>query len=288
MVLYLILNIVTSSFLFVILKGFKKWNVNTLTAISINYFVAGFLGWWNLENSTQSFNEATLELWVSTLVIGFLLITVFQLLAKTSQNSGVAVASIALKMSMVIPIFLGWFLYNDEITLFKGIGIGLSITAVGLASFDSEKKDINLSGFIFPFLLFIGGGLVDSSLKYTQHHFLNDGNINFLLMVSLLVASVLGMLFMLADKHLKLKNIGYQTILGGLILGVFNYYSLFALLKALNMEGAESSSIFAILNVGVVITSVFLAVLLFKETVGKLKLLGIGCAILAILFLTIV
>jgi drug/metabolite transporter (DMT)-like permease len=287
MIFYIILNIITSSLLFVILKSFKKWNVHTLTAITINYFTAGSIGFAQTKDSLLSFNESSSALWAAIFIIGFLYITVFQLLAKTSQNAGVAVASIALKMSMVIPIFLGWYLYNDNISLLKGIGLGMSIVAVSLASFDRKSKDLKHSGLLMPLLLFLGGGLVDSSLKYTQHHLLNDGNLNFALSGSLFVASIFGLFFMISNKKLNFKSINYQTVLGGLVLGLFNYFSLFALLKALSIEGAESSSIFAILNVGVVLTSVILAVIIFKETLDKLRLAGITCAILAILFLTV-
>jgi uncharacterized membrane protein len=55
------------------------------------------------------------------------------------------------------------------------------------------------------------------------------------------------------------------------------------LLKALQTEGLESSTLFTINNVSVVILTTVFALLLFKEKLIKKNWIGIGLAIISIL-----
>jgi len=55
-------------------------------------------------------------------------------MAMTAQKNGVSVASISGKMSVVVPVLFGVFLYNESASFFKVIGIGIALVAVYLSS----------------------------------------------------------------------------------------------------------------------------------------------------------
>ena len=55
------------------------------------------------------------------------------------SKSGIAITSIAGKMSMVIPIIFGYFLYGDQLTTMRIVGILIALFAVYLSSSPSEN-----------------------------------------------------------------------------------------------------------------------------------------------------
>ena len=75
-----------------------------------------------------------------------------------------------------------------------------------------------------------------------------------------------------------------KDILWGIILGIPNYFSMYMLLKSL--DELPSSTVFPIANMGVIICSTFLSVVLFKERISIKKALAIGCSVLAIILIS--
>jgi len=164
----LALSILFTSFLFVIFKLFSIFKIQTLYAIITNYIVAGTLGVL-LYNRSISLESLPNKPWFfGTLVLGVLFILVFNLMAKTSQVVGVAVASLATKMSLVIPVLFGVFLYNDKLNIYKIIGILLALVAVYLASIKPKEKEKkkettnNKQIWLLPLLVFTGSGFMDA------------------------------------------------------------------------------------------------------------------------------
>ena len=83
-------------------------------------------------------------------------------MAMTSQKNGVSVASVAGKMSVVIPVFFGIFLYNESFSFLKITGIFIVLIAVYLTSFKEEKSISQKNTLLFPVLLFLGSGTIDT------------------------------------------------------------------------------------------------------------------------------
>ena len=76
-------------------------------------------------------------------------------------------------------------------------------------------------------------------------------------------------------------------MLGGIALGVPNYFSIFFLLKALENNSLNSASIFTINNVAIVMFSTILGILLFKEQLSFKNWGGIALAIVSILLVAL-
>ena len=73
-------------------------------------------------------------------------------MALTSQKNGVSVAAVAGKMSIVIPVLFGIYLYDENLTIQKSIGIILALFAVLLTTSKektSVKKGLSYSQFCF-------------------------------------------------------------------------------------------------------------------------------------------
>ena len=82
-------------------------------------------------------------------------------------------------------------------------------------------------------------------------------------------------------------RVNLRNILGGIALGIPNYFSIYFLLKALQNEYLTSASIFTINNVAIVLLSTFLGILLFKEKISAKNWGGILLAVTSILLVAL-
>ena len=135
-------------------------------------------------------------------------------------------------------------------------------------------------------MIFIGQGFADSTLKWAQENTLNDANNGAFFASTFIIAALLGSCFLtyeaIKGQHIfKLKN-----ILWGIILGIPNYFTLYFFVKALSSEIFESSQIFPIVNMGVIILTAVSGIILFKEQLSRSNWFGILLAIIAISLIT--
>ena len=75
-----------------------------------------------------------------------------------------------------------------------------------------------------------------------------------------------------------------KDILWGVILGVPNYFSMYLFLKSL--DKIPTSTAFPVANMGVILGSTLLSVLLFKEQLSKRKLTALLFAVTAIILIS--
>ena len=102
--IYLLLSILFSTGLFVIFKYFGIYKIDTLKAIFVNYIVAFAMGI-GLAEGTISLTELPQQSWFfGALFLGALFVSIFFVMATTAQRNGVSVASVAGKMSVVVPV----------------------------------------------------------------------------------------------------------------------------------------------------------------------------------------
>lgn len=281
--IFLFFSIIITSLLFVIFKLFDVYKVNTFQAIVLNYVIALLFGFINSEVSMPIADIPEQPWFFSATVLGFLFITIFLVMGITSQKNGLAVASVAGKMSVVIPVVLGVFLYNESLGYIKIIGIILALIAVYLSSAKSDTSPVEFKNLLFPLLLFLGSGSIDTLLKYSQNTHVSKQAVPMFLATVFGIALIFGVLFILLQMLTKKVRFNWITLLGGIVLGVPNYYSMEFLLKALQTDGLESATIFTINNVSVVVFTTIFALLFFKEKLVKKNWIGIGLAIISIL-----
>ncbi|MDE0535093.1 EamA family transporter [Tenacibaculum sp. L6] len=281
--IFLIFSVFITSLLFVIFKLFDVYKVNTFQAIVLNYAVALCFGFVHSEISLSVTQIPQQPWFLGATILGFLFITVFLVMGITAQKNGLSVASVAGKMSVVIPVVLGIFLYNESIGFVKIIGIILALVAVYLSSAKSDTSSVKFKNLLFPLLLFLGSGSIDTLLKYTETTYVPKEALPMFLSTIFGCALFFGFFILTAQLLNKKGVFEWKTFLGGIALGVPNYYSMEFLLKALQTKGLESSTVFTINNVSIVILTTVFALTFFKEKLVKKNWLGIGLAIISIL-----
>lgn len=282
--IFLALSIIASTLIFVIFRLFASYNINTLQAIVVNYFVACSCGVIGYQNSIELSAIPQYNWFYYTLALGALFIIVFNLMAITTQHSGLSVVSVATKMALVIPIAFGLWYYQEPLGPFKAAGIVLALVAVYLVA---VKKDSGIilqkRNLVFPMLVFLGSGLIDTSLNFLQNDFITDKSLIPLFSSTIfMTAGVIGIMVLVAQKIKGVLVLEFKNIIAGIVLGIPNYFSIYFLVKALRSDLFDSSGIFTINNVGIVIISTLLGIAFFKEQLSIKNWIGITLAVISI------
>lgn len=292
--IHLLLSIVCSVLIFLAFRSYKSFKINTLQAVVVNYYVCVITGWIVFGKTSQLSLISFQNPWLKyTLMLGTAFMLIFFLTALTTQLVSVTVGSLASKTSLVIPVIFSLFVFKTQQKTFDWInymGIGLALAAIVLSTIKKEPKDkANPSGssntngrnFLLALLVFLLSGLSDTSLNYLNYAFIRPETNAMFLIILFGTAALTGTLFV-AFRVLSGKDqLQVRNLVGGIYLGVPNFFSLYFLLNALSAFNNDGAFIFPILNIGIILFSSILAVILFKERLMRINQLGILVAILA-------
>lgn len=291
--IFLLLSILSSALIYVVFKFVGQFKILTFSAIIVNYLAACLAGFF-LSNSNP-FTLSTLNQgWLIVAVfIGVMFIIMFYIIGKSTQQAGMAVTTVANKMSVIFPIaFSIWYDVSDRLTTLKSLGIIMALVAVFLTVYRKNSVKVDRKTIILPVSLFLGMGLVDSFVKYSQSAYVTDEVAPIFSTVIFAVASIIGVLLLPFNKMAAKDLLKGKTWILGTILGLANFGSIYFLLLALNHidvstgQKAMGSVIFGINNIGVVALSVIVGFLFFSERPTKINWAGITLSLLSIVILT--
>lgn len=287
--LYLVLSIITTASLFLLFKYFEKYRVNTFQAVVFNYLTASLVGF--VLNQPIELPLSKSVWFPLTFFMGMLFISIFYLLGYTAQKISVSASSVANKMSMIIPVAAAVYLYGDKLNVLKVVGIITALLAVFFTSMrdksvvGNSNRSFNKSLILFPVILFLGSGLLDSLLKFAQAVYLRSDNFGVFISFVFGFSFLAGFIIMILNPAHR-KSFAMKNVYGGMILGTLNYFSVLFFLNALEIPTLESSVIFPMNNIGIVACSTVGALLLFKEKLSRYNWLGIGLSVLSIIIIS--
>ena len=283
----LALSILFSTLIFVVFKLYVVFKVETLYAIITNYVVASSVGFFFYKGTIQIETISDKPWFWGTLVLGVLFIVVFNLMAATSQKVGVSAASVATKMSLVIPVLAGVLLYNDQLSLLQILGIVLALSAVYFASVKETSIVLLKSSLLLPLSVFFGSGIIDASIKYVQAMHIKESEFPIFSATVFASAALTGILFIGIKSMRTPLRANFKNVLGGIVLGILNYFSIYFILKALQHPSLNSASVFTINNVAIVLFSTLLGIVLFKERLTAKNWGGIALAVVSIILVAL-
>ncbi|HPE35188.1 MAG TPA: EamA family transporter [Bacteroidales bacterium] len=278
--IYLILAILTSTLIIITFRIFERFNISRLQAITVNYLVAAGFGFMSKSGSFQ-FSEIPGQSWfISSLIIGITLIVAFNLFALSTRHAGVSITAISSRMSVIIPVSLGFLVFGDTAGWLKITGIILALIAFYFSSKRSKTLLVNKKHALLPALLFMAVGLNDSMMKVAEHFYVNDDFVVFLA-TSFSIALLLGIIVLASGR--KCEKFEFKNIIAGIVLGLLNWYSTLYFLRGLDLY--QVSFFVPIYNVGVVTLASLSGFVFFNEKLTMHKLIGIGLAIIAIILI---
>jgi drug/metabolite transporter (DMT)-like permease len=258
-----------------------------LQAIVVNYITACAFGLISYNAPINIDNIISSKWFFGAFALGFLFIAIFNVMALTTQRNGLSVASVAAKMSVIIPVIFGIYMYQESVGLQKVVGVILALFAVYLSSIKSKTAISTSKGLLLPAILFLGSGIIDTSIKYLETTYVAQNGIPIFSATIFFFAGIIGILILIQKLITQKVNLEFNSLYGGVALGIVNYYSIYFLLKALQYEGTESSTIFTINNVAIVMLSTLIGLALFRETIYIKNWIGIVLAVVSIALVTL-
>jgi drug/metabolite transporter (DMT)-like permease len=280
--IYLLLSICCSVTVAVLLKLAKRYHINVLQAVMWNYLSALVLGYVFFKPDLAVLSTAP-----STLVmaIGIILPVLFLLLAASVRNIGIVKTDIAQRLSLFIPILAAFYLFNEHFNQYKIAGLIVGFIAIFLIMLRKSAAKTEAFAYLYPILVFIGFGVIDvlfkklaldKTIPYTTSLLVVFG-------ISFAVAACI-LLYKTLVKKEKVQLVNFGC---GLVLGCFNFGNILFYMKAHRAMADNPSTVFAAMNMGVILLGSCIGILIFKEKVSKLNYLGIAFALLAIVLITL-
>lgn len=284
---FILLSILFNAFIGVIFKYFGQWKINAQIAIVLNYWVCVITGSLFLQENPISLSHFSTDWFPWSLFIGVLLISVFNVMSLASVRIGVTLTQAANKMSLAIPVFFSFYLYKEDISLLKSIGIIAALIGVYFITSPAttKSKGFNKNWWLLP-LMFIGSGTIDTVTKYVESSYINSNHdLNYYLIHCFGAAAILGSMYLIFQLVQGKVKLNMNSLLAGVLLGIPNYFSIYFLVKALQYKALTSSAIIPINNIGILIVVTLYGFLIFSERLSTKNKIGLGLALLSIILL---
>ncbi len=306
---FLTLGILCNVILLVVIKAFPKFGIPTLQGIVINYFTAGSISLFFIPACEIETSAMLTSAWIKgSLLAGTLFIIIFHFISLTAQTISISVASVANKMSLVIPVILAFMWYGDTITFTKLSGIVLALIAVYYTTtteklptytknnhrhetIEAKNDEAKTGGFLkktilLPLIVFVGSGIIDATINYSNKKLIEKPVENALFTgMSFYIAGIIGLCWLLYLLLFRKQLINWKSVPAGILLGIPNFFSIYFILRALSENMMESSQLYAVANICIVLLSTLAGVILFKEKLSKRNYTGIALAVLAIILI---
>lgn len=217
-------------------------------------------------------------------LLSILLPSVFVLLAMSIKKIGIVKTDVAQRLSLFIPILASYFIFKEEFSNYKVLGLLVGFPAILLILYKKEERT-EKGNWLYPVLVLFGFGVIDILFKQIALFSTIPYTISlFIVFTGALLISCLFILYEIILNKLKLKPI---NLLFGLAVGCFNFGNILFYLKAHKTFSENPSTVFAGMNIGVIVLGTFAGVLLFKEKINSRNYMGIILAVIAIGLITL-
>ena len=196
---------------------------------------------------------------------------------------GIVRTDAAQRLSLFIPILAAWFIFKEDFNTLKIIGLVIGFPAIFLIF--SKRSDTKSNKWFYPAAVLIGFGVIDVLFKqialYTTLPYTTS---LFVVFSGALGVSVLNVLYQILFKSIKPRIINFAF---GTLVGIFNFGNILFYLKAHKAFAENPSTVFAAMNIGVIILGCIAGIIIFKEKVSKYNYAGLVLAVGAIVLITL-
>lgn len=279
--LFLILSIICSVTVGVIFKVARKYTISHTQIVAWNYVFAGTLCYLSFSPELNTV-ESTAPWWLY-ITIGVLLPSIFLFLAASIKHMGIVKTDAAQRLSLFIPILAAWLLFKEEFNMLKISAFVLAIPALLLILTKNTENTKNKWGY--PAVVLIGFGVIDILFKqiatYTSLPYTTS------LFVILGIAMCIMFTVVAYEVIFKKVTLNIHNILFGGLVGIFNFGNILFYLKAHQEFSKNPSTVFAGMNMGVIIIGSLVGVLIFKEKLSKMNFIGLFLALIAIVLIVL-
>lgn len=281
--IFLVLSIICSVTVGVLLKLAKRYQINIMQAVTWNYLFAIAL---SLVFFRPDFNTIHIADFSPVyLIIGILLPLIFLVQGRAVQQTGLARTDIAQRLSLFISLCAAYFLFNENFDRLKYVGLIFGLVAIVFTIYRKKDSLSTKKGWLYLLLVFVGFGVIDVCFKLVSQITIIPYTTSLFLIFCLAFVLSLGyILYLSVTKQTKLQLINFIC---GCVLGFFNFGNILFYLKAHREMAENPSTVFAAMNIGVIIAGSIIGIFLFKERLSKLNYFGLILALAAIILITL-
>lgn len=284
--LSIVFSLICSVSVGVLFKIAKNYKIVLMQIIGWNYVIALLFTQLAFSPDWQSLSVNDFPVMVLS-SLWILLPIVFLFQALSLKYVGIVKTDIAQRLSLFIPILASYFLFGETFSDYKIIGLVVAFLAI---FFTLYRDDRNLSHdksskWQYPLLVLLGFGVIDVLFKKVAAFTAVPYTTSLAVVFSgaLIVAWGINLYKIVNKKEVfQTSNIGWGVALGLLNFGNIHFY-----LKAHQELSENPSTVFATMNLGVIILGSFIGVLFFKEKLNKMNYLGIIMALVAVVLIMI-
>jgi drug/metabolite transporter (DMT)-like permease len=278
--LFLLLSILCSVTVGIIFKVSRKYTISTVQIVAWNYILAILLCYLSFPPDLKDLDaKAPWGIYIS---LGVLLPAIFLFLAASIKYMGIVKTDAAQRLSLFIPILAAWLLFKEDFNTLKITAFFIALPAILLIL--SKKAENKNNKWVYPAVVLVGFGLIDVLFKqialYTGLAFTTSLLVIFGIAMIIMIAAVI---YEVVLKKIRLTVVNF--ILGALV-GVFNFGNILFYLKAHQAFAENPSTVFAAMNMGVIIIGSLVGIFVFKEKVSRYNYFGLLLAIVAIVLIT--
>lgn len=288
--IHLLLSILFSVALLLLFRLFPRYGVRTFQAIAFNYLTCLAFGAFFLEKNPLRPLPPLLPL-LLTLFLGFSFLLSFNLTSLSVRRAGVAVTSLAVNLSLVVPVLVSLLLLGQSSRPLGGAnyaGLVLALLAVGLVAMKPRVRHGGTlaaphlprstgGAALLPLAVFLLNGLINSLTNFlTKQGVFSETAFAWLAFAGAAGSAGLAFGAQLARGRERLHG---RSLLGGAVLGVSNYLSYLFLVNALRDFGGNGALLFPLYNLGTILAATALGVLGFGERLSVLNKIGLGLAV---------
>jgi drug/metabolite transporter (DMT)-like permease len=281
--IYLLFSVICSVTVGVLLKLAKRYQINITQAITWNYLFAILL---SLVCFKPNFNGLSLNsITPIYYLLGLLLPALFFALGLSVRKAGLARTDIAQRLSLLISLSAAYLLFNESFDRYKEVAVIFGVLAIIFTMYRKSDRMTSKKSWFYLLLVFLGFGAVDilfkmvsqiTEIPYTTSLFI-------IYTIAFLIA-LLYLCYLLMTRKTKLQLINFVC---GCILGIFNFGNILFYLEAHRSMSNNPSTVFAAMNMGVIVAGTLIGVLIFKEKLSKWNYAGLVLAIAAIVLITL-
>lgn len=230
------------------------------------------------------FSSISLITVLYAIIYGLLLIAAQWCYTVALKGGKTAVCSTVYSLGFIFPTLSGCLFWNEKVTLVNLIGVLMVIPAIIVSGMKSSDSKIENDSYIIPLVIAMlssgGLGIMQKVQQFSQY----PEQKGVFVFVAFALSGIISLLFALFAKA-DSKDISSKKYIAASGTGIC-----FATCNLLNTTLAgklDSAVFFPSLNIGSILLSLFLGLIIYKEKLTKKDLVVLGLGVISILLINL-
>ncbi|WP_164171014.1 EamA family transporter [Stenotrophomonas maltophilia] len=279
--LYLSLAVICSVLVSVLLKVAGRRQLDVSQMVTWNYLVAATLTALVLRPPLDAL-RAPHAPWLSLLALAAVLPSIFLVLGRAVAVAGIVRSDVAQRLSLLLSLAAAFLFFGQTATPWKLAGLGLGLLAMMAISLRPPRGPAVASspgGWGWLLAVWAGFAVVDVLLKQVA---LSGTPSMAAVLASFSVAFVLMLVLQLWRHARGRSRLAWRNLGAGALLGLLNGGNILFYVRAHQSMPDSPATVFAGMNIGVVVLGALVGVFAFGEATTKWNRAGLALAVLAI------